>query len=184
MKIKVLKPFATDKLTDQEKVFGYLMTHYLEKYGFDYEFTISNQDLKILLYGKLEGHIIHRTLPKEITKIVKFAIYSDYRSGIRLTKSAYNSGVNRYDENGNQYKILGKEWVTIKDPKAIVIYSYLMGALAHTSHDTYEGEDQFGHTKIDLEYEMEESYAQANRLQRMVNPLEFTQLLQIAQLDK
>lgn len=183
MKIKVLKIFAKANLTDDEKVFAYLLTHYLEKFGHDYEYTISNTDLKILIFGKMEAMISAKTIPLHLKKLVRFAFYSDYRTGLQLTKEAYNSGLNRYDENGEVYKIFGKEWVTIKKPRSILIYTYLLGALAHSSHETYEGEDSFGHTKIDLEYEHTNSVAHANYLQRMVNPLEFTELLRVTQLD-
>jgi hypothetical protein len=181
MKIKILKPFIGLNLTDYEKVFCYLMTHYFEKYGAETEYTINNSDLKILLNGKSEGIITHKTLPTELQKVLNFALYSDIRTGISLNKEAYNSGTNRYDENKKLYKIYKKDWVNIKKHRAILIYTYVMSALAHSPNDTYEGEDYFGHTAIDMENQDNPSHA--NRLQRKVNPVEFMELLRVTSLD-
>lgn len=182
MKIKILKPFSELSLNDNEKLFAYVMTHYFNKYGFDTEFTISNTDLKILLFGKTEGFISHNTIPKSLKKICRFALYSDYRTGIQLTREGLNSGVNRYDEEGNLFRLIGSKPVSLKEPKSILMFAYLMGALAHTSHDTFEGVDEFGHSEIDIEYEFT-NQPHANSSQRMVNPLEFSELLRVTQLD-
>lgn len=193
MKIKIYKPFAKEKLTDNEKVLAYVMTHYYEKYGLDYEFTISNTDLKILMFGSTSKVIVHNAISEHLTKLVKFALYTDYRTGFRLTKYFKEQGVVRYpnkDKSKPKYRVMSKKDVEIKEPKAILIYSYIMGALAHTSHDTFESDDRFGHTDLELDHMEATSYddekssiCTVNNYQRLVNPLEFSNLLSVTQLD-
>ena len=178
MKIKVLKLFKDYNLTDEEKVFAYLATQYLEKYGIEEDFTIDAFDLKVLMFGTTEGFISHKTISPDLQKIFKFGIYSDRRCGFRLRKDI----LKKYAKSYRGRLRIGYDHVTLKSTKAIAIYVYLLGALNHQeSWLNMDAIDQFGHTEIDYKYENEPSVA--NREQRKVNPLEFSQLLKIARLD-
>lgn len=173
MKIKILRSLSQLNLSDTEKVFAYFVSQLCNKYSIEEGYTIDHYDLKLLIYGNPDKHVVASTLNPELTKAIKFAWYSEKRIGFELTKWAKDQSVVRY-RNGQKVLVQGLEWVEIESTTSILLFTYLMATLTHMENLTYESRSMVG---LDLEDEHEElDY-------RKTNALQLGELLRVAQLD-
>lgn len=127
MKLKVLNIFDPTEFTDQEKLFAWVTTKFLQRYGWMNEFMIHSKDLAVIYRGSTGGAIGIVHTFKRFQDYFDFAEYSEVTYSFSLKKK-YRQHVERYGSISQTLE------VEITDPKVLAIYLYLLGQLnPHTS---------------------------------------------------
>lgn len=131
MKIKVLNIYNTESWSDQDKLAGWFMGKFMQKYDWQTEFMIHAKDAKVIFRGSTNGALGLGAF-KKFEEYFTFAKYSDYTYGFRLHR--------QWHQHAKRYEGIGmSQEVEITNPRVIAIYVYLLGSLQPDAEWTSNG---------------------------------------------
>lgn len=183
MKIKLIKSFEGLNLNDTEVVFAYVISYFIDTYGPDYEYTLHTLDAKTLLYGKVHNQALFiNSFSDEIKKVLNIGMYSEYRVGFSLHRNIKERDFKFRNFKGKRVHSTQYTWYEIKQPNAMMLYSYLLGALTQMKNPFYEEESLIGHTKPQLDKAADE-HLRWRDSGRLIESKQFNELLRVTRLD-